>query len=777
MSISTPQSTRVLLDSMAKLKAARRPLEREEELKCSDALCLAPFEGKGYELWVSSPNMEFVPEVPTHKWGEALSFYADGMMGAFELFKWPQFYDDQEPHACAAPGNPALLTNTCWNTRPLVDDNLSLPSFGSGAEVVWASFDRSCFDEIADTGTAHVGFISAAFLSRLKKATEEARRHAIPLMERLYAHEDAVDAKDERRREQRRFFMWQIVLRLQRTLSHLEDVPMPSFEVTLWAREAQRLLLELQAWVNYHAVIKPRIDDPDFNSSKHVLPLRGVITIKPDIVDAMFRAGVPVWWVRPASSLSSSMRVVHVREWVSSAGCLSQEKEMHHGVYSCPAPTLVESSVLGDGMRGLGDHIRRFSISSRPTMGALAAALPDDRDDGAAAVSVVAKPGSLQDNVKNGEPPRKKVKLSKSTSSQGGAPALDKPSWLPATQEPWDEISRQLPDLVPNSMGPAILYAFPPISLFFVSGDVLAMRVHNWIRVRRWWLGQALNSLNDRAILMTTNYWRIALEGRYFRFDFDPYDTGIRPASSLADIAKLPPFEEKGTPAKNNSKAKGRHGSKSNTRGRPDSRSIRKSAKRLDINVHFGVRGGFPPYAQNQSVSWRGHPVTFAEISLAPQLYATIITWELSVLNFRIDLCLADRQKLPGLYESKDNVRIVQREDALRAVWDKNGSMRPHWESGDLADEFGDVVSRPAAFARLAHVLADWPGASPLLPDARLTTRIAEGRESSDVTKRFAIEVGLVYARLFHDVFSRLPTMPLQMPSSLHSLVPSAWTI
>lgn len=92
------------------LKQARRPMPADpSDMKFTDCRTLAPFHATNGTLWVSTPNMDFVPQVPTHVEDRPFTYFADGMLGPFEFMKWPQAYFEPEPHCIAAPGNPFLM--------------------------------------------------------------------------------------------------------------------------------------------------------------------------------------------------------------------------------------------------------------------------------------------------------------------------------------------------------------------------------------------------------------------------------------------------------------------------------------------------------------------------------------------------------------------------------------------------------------------------------------------------------------------------------------------
>ncbi|KAI0059404.1 hypothetical protein BV25DRAFT_1918440, partial [Artomyces pyxidatus] len=96
----------IIFKSPKDVKETKRlPIDKMEAFDCRTLSMLD--DG---QWWISSPNMDYIPELPTHKLDEEFGYYSDGMLGPFEHLKWPQAYDGGEPHALAAPMNPSLTS-------------------------------------------------------------------------------------------------------------------------------------------------------------------------------------------------------------------------------------------------------------------------------------------------------------------------------------------------------------------------------------------------------------------------------------------------------------------------------------------------------------------------------------------------------------------------------------------------------------------------------------------------------------------------------------------
>ncbi len=86
-------------------------------------------------------------------------------------------------------------------------------------------------------------------------------------------------------------------------LDRLEVLPLTFERLRLSVAETQRLVLELQAVMDYVTVYRPRMVGthmrPPENGQRADDHLSGVFTMNVTVVQECFRAGVPVWMIRP----------------------------------------------------------------------------------------------------------------------------------------------------------------------------------------------------------------------------------------------------------------------------------------------------------------------------------------------------------------------------------------------------------------------------------------------------------------------------------------------
>lgn len=98
----------------------------------------------------------------------------------------------------------------------------------------------------------------------------------------------------------------QLCITLENLLHRLEFIPTNFRTVQLSVREAQRVFLEITAYLDYLEILKGNLDGLLSHGKRR--QFMGAFTHDLDICDRLFRAGIPVWLVRPCHDLPS-MRV------------------------------------------------------------------------------------------------------------------------------------------------------------------------------------------------------------------------------------------------------------------------------------------------------------------------------------------------------------------------------------------------------------------------------------------------------------------------------------
>ena len=295
------------------------------------------------------------------------------------------------------------------------------------------------------------------------------------------------------------------------------------------------------------------------------------------------------------------------------------------------------------------------------------------------------------------------------------------------------------------------VYFLPPLHLFYAATPtsvITVQKVHNWLRIRDWCFDQ----IRKRdEILMTTYQWRVALEGRYCAVPYDHLKVKINVTPE--EIGRLPPPgpDFKRRRLDENSKTKRHNG---------ETLQHRRVASRLEINVRFGLYGGFLPYDPSERVAWGKLSLNAQDLSTpAHSNVIRGVVWELSVANFRLELLRLDRDLLSVVYGDPDTTLAARREAVICYIW-KNEWARPVWEDSTEYDPLTSPVwtSRIQPIKQLSLVISLWPGGERF---AKWDLTVAK---DCRVFEQFEYDVILFYTRTFHAQYGRRPILPLVQP-------------
>lgn len=332
--------------------------------------------------------------------------------------------------------------------------------------------------------------------------------------------------------------------------------------------------------------------------------------------------------------------------------------------------------------------------------------------------------------------------------------------WLTPSHPVWAAVEDRLRDIALIDTGVPLQYGLPPVHAF--SGGGTGQKIHNWLRIRTHCF-DALTT-GDKPFALTTNHWRVALDGRYYQSTI-PDGTTIMPRAPLAKIAMLPPAPASSQPEHDSTGSKTSRGA--------DSR-LHRLMERIDIAVHFGVDCGLPPYDRNVTPlpTWRGQSVGRDRAESDRNLWAEV-AWQVSVANFRLDLLWFDAEVMaPVLAKGKD---ASLRQDERFSLWQEVWSDHRGIVTGTDPAAFDWMLSpkwidRATALHRMTRLVRDWPGFPPLPPSMMPITA------EQGAMERFELDFFEKYCRYFQAKKGRLPLFPLSRPSTiLQNTDPEPW--
>lgn len=235
---------------------------------------ITPFDGlvggildDGYI--VTSPNAKKIFYPPLG--GDRSVFLRSNLrFGDDDPLQWPQPFLPSYPHIVCIPRKPRDVY--------------------SQTSIMWADLDRSSF--IADDGMlGGIGKISSGIFVQIQ-------RPALELIDRAKNKSSSVP------------FIRKLTLMLGHFLHRLEYISSTYRTTQLTFRETQRLFLELTALLDWHENFRGLADGTSEKIDGFTYPpvtanVIGAFTTNPTICEGLFRAGVPVWLIRPSSDFPS----------------------------------------------------------------------------------------------------------------------------------------------------------------------------------------------------------------------------------------------------------------------------------------------------------------------------------------------------------------------------------------------------------------------------------------------------------------------------------------
>jgi hypothetical protein len=370
------------IESFDELLSRRRKLVKNEQISPTDAICLAPIPETQGKLWISTPNMWFVPEFPKHSETEMSGYFSDGMLGKHEYLKWPQPLYRPEAHSFCAPANPRFLgyfqEPEKYGTGPFTYSTLESPfkDLFSDLEVTWFDLERlQDFSRTTAAGSRHLGSLSSHLLPRLGNAMREVQRLIRDIGQKQLSSLEEESPHDAQRAAKPFLTQARLANQLEHAFHNMFYYPMEWFDALMWFREYQRLLLDLRAGVIWYTIVNPRLRNPKFFQPFPILPVRGVFTVDLTALHDLFRVGIPVWLVRDRGTLTDSMFVNRVKAVVPCSRFFSQSKEDTTTCTSSWTPDL-RQGMFSERYIDLG--FRKNSLLSHPVLSAATEYVPED---------------------------------------------------------------------------------------------------------------------------------------------------------------------------------------------------------------------------------------------------------------------------------------------------------------------------------------------------------------------------------------------------------------
>ncbi|KAI0360934.1 hypothetical protein OH77DRAFT_738244 [Trametes cingulata] len=649
-------------------------------------------------MWVvTSPNVPFVPMPPTGILEVVLR--ADYRYGLVDPIQWPQVYSPGYEYLCAIQ-------------RPL-------PATHRLSPLWWTPSEDADFERVQGCTIKCLGLLRRESVRALGELVEE--------MSRLVA--DAVAAGKD--------FVDDRLMSLETAMRHSQDrlvnFPCTFRDAALQVRQVQRYWLMSRAFIDYYSVCKRGRERAIRGDRAPPVDVRfmGAFTTEPGVVQCLFEAGIPVWWIRQDASILEEIVIIEIRD-VDEPRNICQRVGSDHGEVLYRG--LVGTKHLQATVRG--GHTYR-DISRAPLLvvdyvGGYPAPM-SHREYQQALVSADGsgyQPGRTQVHSNPAQGPRlnRSPGVASAVQAHTRAHPYARPSnarkshgrgidkfadlvhpWMPAALDVWRDVMAQVDQ---HAAGVQVNqgrwgYWIPDPGMFVrtQTEDRATRYFMTWLRVRPGWL--YMLRVKDAALSrISPQWWRDFLYG----------DTG------RADL---------------------KEGSRNALRASQFMHVFGQAFQREDLDLNPTA----PP-------TWFGRRLPTLDRSLCPQ-----ILWEICELGFRVELLALDRLLVP-LRDQR--LTEEHREDLIASVFPD----RAIYGVSKLPEEGCEGLSAQVPQRRAPYleafrcVLSRWPRCPRSIHDGVPITTALQ-RETIIVREREMVQY---YVETFYRESGRAPIVPRAFP-------------
>ena len=302
-----------------------------------------------YNIIISTPNMLYIPEFPEI---EDVGIYlrGDGFYGPQEFTRWPQIFTQSLSHYCVIPAKPIKITDRFWNSV----------LFRNFTKADWTPLSTSEDRDVEWTIVEYAGgFLNKELRDRLSDAFENAVTTC------LSGHEDD---------NANAYALARALRNLGRSaLDRLRNAPDSASQVIFAVRDVQRLGLELHSIYEWMTVIRSRLSTRSvFRPGQYL----GCFSSKPAEVEMLYRAGVPIWFLRTRTSITDSMQLgkrisdvpisgeLELQRWKCVNGSYLHLKEIKDGGRLRDCTGLVYDGALSELMESVKTYLL-FALNNR----------------------------------------------------------------------------------------------------------------------------------------------------------------------------------------------------------------------------------------------------------------------------------------------------------------------------------------------------------------------------------------------------------------------------
>lgn len=691
--------------------------------------------------------MTYVPEFPVIE-SDGIYIRGDGTWGPHDYTRWPQAYSSANLHHVCIPKLPALQ-------RLLKEVDPYSTSLDS---LLWDNLDESTWEQngqfrLINGDTLVSGQVRQSTRDTLLKYFLLFKLRAI----QRYTTTEFKDASDYK-------VVTTITTLGEKVIERLQSVSEPLYGTRSTFRELQRLILELVGLINLVTDVRPRLRDPTYRATE-VLPYRGVFCSSGTIHQDLFRVGIPVWYIRHASTMSPSTKIFNVVEPILLSSCLVTDRPrllgkvvhigeipVNLGDLRSPCGRIVPDPAMTDLLRAMRLYSRTDesepiraeppsgpSPSSTMTSHVVQRTQPSPEEPMQS--SSVKRTGP--DSGFNARPSKRPCADSSQSHAPSGSLLFSIPSGMypgqrdcPPIARHWLKAITDVGLITKRKPSTTAKYLHPPPFLFsHPNPDRVARYYHNYIRIERFLRHRIKEGSLFGEQSYTIKQWRDILHGDYTQSkDIDPQTA----ASVIQRLdSTLPDRRHPTTPEPGSSRLHDR----------------KKRGKRAEVRVTLAVQGAFPPYDAQSTVKWwlTGEDVSLQNVKSTRSIREGVL-WDVFGTGFILDLWTIDFELVPrsGLSPTAAGRRHLLLASVYNGITaDGQYKLSPSGMRHTWSDSPDDK-----ALDSFTRIVRDWPNC----PKIILETNVLDcnDRKKDLIFERLAE----FFVKTCIDVHDRLPIIP-----------------
>lgn len=294
----TPLILRSLIDSFLSMDPRYTPRTRPDDTSVGpfDALVLAVTPdlvsrtsssstpvNQGERWVITSPNMSHVPAVQLGT--QHVYARRDGRFGFNDFTLVPQIFCGEYAHHCCAPEPTA-------GGRPGSSDR----------RILWVTPTRKDFAPVKGSVFAGLGNLRPELVDKFSRMYDSLHRRAMD-------YKAAAGAQDAMTK-----MVAVLVSALRLALVRLRCAPCTFRDLVLQVADFQRRYIDLESFLLYYTKVQRRhtlpLEQRDHDVHEVDPSLMGAFCFQPSDVQWLFEAGIPVWYLRPESTITADTNII-----------------------------------------------------------------------------------------------------------------------------------------------------------------------------------------------------------------------------------------------------------------------------------------------------------------------------------------------------------------------------------------------------------------------------------------------------------------------------------